>query len=254
MSDSTDALGHVARSELLAGEEPDTSDAAVVARLLTERFSCRAFKSEPVPRHIIEQMLTMAQMAPSWCNSQPWNVIVTEGSSTEDFRQVLYARAEADMLSAGMQVPEPDVPFPSGYKGVYKARQREVGWQLYRSLGIANGDRAASAKAALDNFRLFGAPHALILTSERDLGAYGAVDCGVYIGALTLAAQSLGIGMIPQAALAMYAPTIRQHFDVAENRLIILGASFGYPDLDHPANAFRSLRAPLSHIVQWDKD
>ena len=55
---------------------------------------------------------------------------------------------------------------------------------------------------ALENFRLFGAPHVLIVTSERDLGVYGAVDCGLYGGSLLLAAQSLGIATIAQAALA----------------------------------------------------
>ena len=45
-----------------------------------------------------------------------------------------------------------------------------------------------------------------ITTTERDLSRYGAVDCSVYIGGFVLAAQSLRIAMIPQAALAAIAP------------------------------------------------
>ena len=103
----------------------------------------------------------------------------------------------------------------------------------------------------MKNFRLFDAPHALIVTSERDLGIYGAIDCGLYVQALLLAAQSLGIGMIPQAALATYAPLIRDHFGLPENRVVVLGCSFGYADDSHPANRFRSRRAEIESVVQW---
>jgi len=113
------------------------------------------------------------------------------------------------------------------------------------------GDRIASGKQTLENFRLFGAPHALIVTSERDLGAYGAIDSGLYVGSVLLAAQSLGLGMIPQAALATYAPLMREHFDIPENRMIVVGASFGYSDTAHPANGFRSRRAPIAEAVRW---
>jgi nitroreductase len=73
----------------------------------------------------------------------------------------------------------------------------------------------------------------------------------VYINSVLLAAQSLGLGMIPQAALAAYAPLMHQHFGIPDERLIVLGASFGYPDETHPANSFRSRRAPLSAVAHW---
>lgn len=223
-----------------------------LSQLLAERYSCRAYRPEPVPRHVIEQMLAVAQMSPSWCNSQPWQVIVTEGAGTERFRKVLYEHASRDAAAAtGGSTLAPDFPFPTTYQGVYKERQREVGWQLYKSVGIAYGDRISSGKQALENFRLFGAPHALIVTTERDLGVYGAIDCGLYIGNVLLAAQSLGLGIIPQAALAAYSPLMRAHFGIPDHRMIVLGASFGYPDSTHPANSFRSRRAALDQVCQW---
>lgn len=230
---------------------PWPSDAVVLSRLLAERYSCRAFQSRPVPRPVIERMLEMAQMTPSWCNSQPWQVIITEGDGTERFRDVLFSRAVADAQTQGGPATEPDLPFPAAYRGIYKERQREVGWQLYGSLGIANGDRVASGKQVLENFRLFGAPHALIVTSERDLGIYGAIDCGLYMSNLLNAAQSLGLGIIPQAALATYGKLIRTHFNIPEERLVVMGASFGFADDTHSANSFRSRRAPFQSAVQW---
>jgi nitroreductase len=227
-------------------------ESEVLSRLLAERYSCRAFRPEPVPRAVIERMLAIAQMSASWCNSQPWRTIVTEAEGTERFRKALYDHALADAAANG-GVPQmrPDFDFPAAYRGVYKDRQREVGWQLYESVGVAYGDRVASGKQALENFRLFGAPHVLVVTSERDLGTYGAIDSGLYVGSILLAAQSLGLGMIPQAALATYAPLMHEHFGIPESRMIVVGASFGYADDSHPANNFRSRRAPLEDVVEW---
>jgi len=236
--------------ETLNDEAGMTDEARVVSQLLTDRFSCRAYRDEPVPHDVIETMLAIAQSAASWCNSQPWQVHVTEGQATERFRKAFYERALADAAS-GTMMPESDFPFPAAYTGVYKERQREVGWQLYEAVGIAYGDRKASGLQALENFRLFGAPHALVITTERDLGTYGVLDCGSYLGTLLLAAQSLGIAMIPQAAFATYCPLLHDFFDIPENRAIVCGASFGYADMDHPANSFRSRRAEPRDAVTW---
>lgn len=236
------------------GDRERPQSLLTLSRLLAERFSCRGYRPDPVPRAVIEDMLSVAQMSPSWCNSQPWQVIVTSGAGTERLRKVLFERAAQDATAQGGPVMTPDYPFPTAYRGVYKERQREVAWQLYESVGIVYGDRVASGKQALENFRLFGAPHALIVTSERDLGVYGAIDCGLYLGSLLLAAQSLGLGIIPQAALAVYGPLLHQHFDIPDQRAIVFGASFGYADPTHPANSFRSRRASVSDAVQWVDD
>lgn len=228
-----------------------SESAAALSRLLADRYSCRAYRPDPVSRETIGRMLSIAQNSASWCNSQPWEVIVTEGQGTERFRQKLYAAALADSQASGQPEMRPEIDFPTAYTGVFKARQREVGWQLYDSVGVKYGDREASGKQALENYRLFGAPHALIITSERDLGAYGAIDCGLYVGSLLLAAQALGLGMIPQAAIAGYASVLREHFNLPGNRIVVLGCSFGYPVEHHPANSFRSRRAKIEEVVTW---
>ncbi|MCW1385022.1 nitroreductase [Novosphingobium sp. KCTC 2891] len=234
----------------LTGDDGLPPEAAVLSRLLADRFSCRSYLPDQVPQEKIELMLRIAQNAASWCNSQPWQVHVTSGEGTERFRRAFFERAVADAAS-GQKTPPPDFDFPEIYRGIYKERQREVGWQLYDSVGVAFGDREASGKQALENFRLFGAPHAMVFTSPRDLCDYGAIDTGIYLGTLMLAAQSLGIAMIVQAAFAAYCPLVHEHFGIPEDRLVVCGASFGYAAADHPANAFRSRRAPLEEVVSW---
>jgi len=227
-------------------------DAAVLARLIRRRHSCRGYLPDAVPRARIEEMLAIAQGAASWCNSQPWQVIVTQGAATERFRGALYAHAAGNRWEHQKTRPEaPDFAFPARYTGVYKERQRETGWALYRSVGVAHGDREASGRQMLENFRLFGAPHVMIITTEADLGVYGAIDCGAYIAHVMLAAHSLGIATIAQAALAGCADFIRDHFSIPPERRIVCGISFGYADPDHPANAFRTTRAPISDVARF---
>jgi nitroreductase len=225
--------------------EPDViAPDRVMEDLLDRRFSCRAFQDRQVDRATIARTLTLAQRSPSWCNVQPWQVIVTEGAATERLRLAASAFAAANP-------PAPDVAFPERYEGVFQARRRECGWQLYESVGIEKGDRAASAQQAARNFEFFGAPHVAIITTERALGTYGAVDCGVYLGCLLLAAQSMGLSTIPQAALGAVAPAIREMFELPASRQVLFGVSFGYGEPEHPANGFRTRRAALDHVVTW---
>lgn len=228
------------------------ADAQVLARLVRTRHSCRGYLPKPVPHETIEAMLRIAQGTASWCNSQPWQAIVTEGNATERFRDALYAHAAGKGAQEARGREQPDFAFPARYVGIYKERQRETGWALYRSVGVAHGDREASGRQMLENFRLFGAPHVMIITSEADLGTYGAIDCGAYVANVMLAAQSLGIATIAQAALAGYSDFIRDYFDLEATRKIVCGISFGYADPNHPANGFRTTRATLDQVVRFE--
>ncbi|GAB2674226.1 nitroreductase [Nocardia goodfellowii] len=226
-------------------DQPATpSDYTALARILDNRWTCRQFRPDPVPRATIEQLLRLAQRSPSWCNTQPWQVVVTEGESTDRFRKELLEH----IRTAGA---EPDFEFPAQYTGVYRDRRKACGLQLYESVGVVKGDQAGTMRQMVRNFELFDAPHVAIITTADDLGVYGAVDCGLYLGNFLLAAQALGLGAAPQAALATYAPFLRDHFDLPAGRKVVAGISFGYPDPEHPVNGFRTARAELAEVVTW---
>ncbi|MCB1340955.1 MAG: nitroreductase [Pseudooceanicola sp.] len=212
--------------------------------LMAGRYSCRAFRRDPVPRATIEAIVATARRAPSWCNAQPWQLAITSGDATERFRAAL----KAEVMSGA---PSPDLPFPTGYSGIYQDRRRTCGWALYEAVGVEKGDRAGSAAQTMKNFDLFGAPHCAIVSSPTELGPYGALDCGGFVTAFALAAQAQGVATIPQAAVASYAPLIHRHFGIGEDRLVLCAISFGYADADHPANSFRTERAGVADIVDW---
>lgn len=215
--------------------------------LLTDRYSCRAFLSTPLPREDIERVLDTAQRTASWCNAQPWQIYIASGSRLERLRAALQAAAS--------DVPAPDLPWPRAYNGVYRQRRRDCAMGLYAAVGIAEGDRVASAHQASENFRLFGAPHLAIVTADEALGTYGAIDCGAYVANFLTAAQALGIASIPQAAVAAHPAVLREHLGIPQDRRVVCGISFGTADASHPANGFRTPRAPSSECVVWvDED
>jgi nitroreductase len=217
----------------------------VLEELLAERYSCRAFLERSVPRPIIDRVLAAAQRTASWCNSQPWQVVIASGAAKERFRKAIYAEASSGAPENG------DFPFPREYLGVYLERRRESGFQLYNTLGIARGDKAAYARQALENYNFFGAPHVAIIHSTEALGVYGAIDCGAYVGNFMLAAQALGLGTIPQAALARHSGLIRRQFNLGDDRRVVCGISFGFPDRDHKINSYRTSRANVGDAATF---
>ncbi|THD75859.1 nitroreductase [Thalassobius vesicularis] len=220
-------------------EEFDAFDA-----LMHRRHSCRGFRPDPVPRDVVERIVRAASRVPTWCNAQPWQVIVTDGAETDRFRDVIHAAASS-------QAAQPDLDWPKQYLGVYQDRRRTCGLQLYDAVGVTRGDRVASGKQMMENYRLFGAPHVAIVTSEADLGTYGVMDCGGFVAAFTVAAEAVGVASIAQAAVAAFAPTVRAHFGIPDNRLILCAISFGYEDTSHPANGFRTARADMDEVIDW---
>jgi nitroreductase len=218
---------------------------ASVEQALRSRYSCRKFLKKPVPRETIETLLCTAQLTPSWCNTQPWQIIVLSGNETDRLRDTLHAHA------AGGARANPDFPFPPRYEGVYRDRRKVCGVQLYKAVGIGREDRAAAAEQALENFRFFDAPHLLLITTPENLGVYGAVDCGLYVANFILAAREQGIDTIAQAALASYPDLLRDYFGLPAERKFVCGIAFGYGDNQQPINGYRTERADLADVVDW---
>jgi nitroreductase len=220
-----------------------TRDAEVTGAVMSGRFSCRAYDPRAVPQPVLEQLVTMARTSPSWCNVQPWEVVLTRGEATRALREGL----KAQLATAAA----PDLPFPETYTGAHLDRRRACGWALYDACGIKKGDREASAKQALRNFDFFDAPHVAILSSPASLGVYGVLDCGVYLGHFLLAAQSLGLGTIAQAAPAAYSPFLHEQLAIPPERQILCAIALGYPDMSDPANKFRTTRASVDENIRF---
>lgn len=222
----------------------DVELADALETILGRRYSCRAFLAKPIPREVLERVFDLARLTPSWCNTQPWNVVVCEGAATQRFAAALTERV---LRGPGIS----DLPMPPSYEGVYRERRREAGWALYGAVGVAKGDRTASERQTMRNFDFFGAPVVAVVTAPRSLGVYAAVDCGLYVQSLLLAATALGVSSIAQASIANYSDFVREYLRIPEDRMVVCGVALGYEDPDDPANSFRTNRVPQDSSVEW---
>lgn len=216
-----------------------------LTEILQSRYSCRAFRPDPVPDDVITRIVKAARHVPSWCNAQPWQLSITKGAATDRLRSALLAQATEG------STPQPDLDWPKGYSGVYNDRRRTCGFQLYDAVNIDKSDREGRHAQMLRNYAFFDAPHVAIVTSPDELGTYGAMDSGGFVTAFTLAATALGVATVAQAAIAAYAPLVRDQLNIGDDRLILCAISFGYADTDAPINRFRTERAAPADIIDW---
>jgi nitroreductase/acyl dehydratase len=221
-----------------------TSALQVLRQLLTRRRSVRAYLPKAVAPEIIEEMLRTAQRVPSGCNTQPWRVAIVSGDRLDAFREGL-------LKCAATGQGEADIGWPREYRGVHKERRRDAAWALYENVGVRKGDRVASAEQTMLNYRFFDAPHVAIISTDEAIGAYGVLDCGVYLCALLLAAEALNISAVPQGAPAEFSSFIRHFLGLSDDRQVVCAVAFGYADLRHPANRTRTARAGMDEVVTW---
>lgn len=210
------------------------------------RQSCRAFLSKPVPEATIMQVLEDAQLAPSNCNTQPWNVHIVSGSKREALSRVLLEKEEAGEYT-------PDFTFSfDDYYGDYLARQKAQGKAYYQGPGIERDDAEGRRRVVNYNHTFFGAPHVALLF----MPAFGdnvrvAGDIGMYGQTFLLSCAARGLGGVPQTLLGLFAGTIREFLDIPDEYKMLFGISFGFPDPNASANRIKMDRVPVTESVTF---
>jgi nitroreductase len=223
-----------------------------VTRALLERRSVRAFLPTPVERHVLEAILAAAARAPSGTNMQPWRVHVLTGAA-----KARLSGAVLNMRDREPQRERPPEPFgeypynPEPLPEPYLGRRRKVGWDLYSTLGIAKGDRAASWLAAGRNFEFYGAPVGLIFTMDRALTAGSYLDYGIFLQSVMLAARDHGLDTCAQAAWRHYHDVIREKLALPADQLVVCGMSLGRADIAAPAHALATEREPVACFARF---
>lgn len=212
--------------------------------IVTTRRSLRAFLPQAVDQQTLDKVFSVAQRAPSNCNTQPWVVHVASGASLENLRDEMSERFMSGEFSM-------DFPYEGSYDGVYKTRQYAAAQALYDSVGITRQDKAERHNQFMRNFTFFDAPHAAFLFLPEPFGLREAADLGMYAQTLMLSMTANGLGSCPQTALSFQAEFIRETLGVAANNKLLFGMSFGYPDPDAAANSCITDRAEVADTVTF---
>lgn len=212
-------------------------------KCIETRSSVRRFKPDSVPQRLLEQVLEAARWAPSYKNTQPWEVVVVSGEKKDGLSRLLTGLLEEDAPS------QPDIPHPTSWPEAIERRMNEHLLKRLSAMGVDLNDPAMRKRSKLANFRFYGAPHAMFLYQDAGLTPWSIFDLGLFAQSLMLAAHALGLGTVPQAFLTDYAPQVKEYLGIPANKRLVLGISIGYPDIRE--NDFRSTRMPVSEFTTW---
>ncbi|MGE8140952.1 nitroreductase [Novosphingobium sp. NPDC080210] len=211
------------------------------------RRSIRGYLDKPVPRELIEEVLTLAMRAPSSMNSQPWHFHVITGAPLDRIRA-----GNTERNLAG--VPH-SREFRTGqaFAGVHRDRQVHVAKQLFSAMGIAREDKDARLDWVMRGFRQFDAPVCVIVTYDRELADSDdtAFDCGAVTTSLVNAAWSRGLGCVINSQGIMQSPVVREHAGIPDDQVIMKAVALGWPDESFPANAVVSERKSVAEAARF---
>jgi nitroreductase len=214
---------------------------------LLSRSSKRAFQDRPVPQSAVEDLLHHARYAPSGSNIQPWHVYAVAG----EVRDRIVREAIDTAINRRDQLSYEYHYYPQEWREPYLARRRACGWGLYSTLGIAKGDRMATARQELRNFEFFGAPVGLFFFIDRDMEPGSWLDYGMFIQSIMLMARERGLDTCPQAAWVPFHSIVQAAVGAPPPQMLVCGMALGYADPAQPVNAFRPERLAVAEFTRY---
>ncbi len=212
------------------------------------RRSIRGFKKEPVPREVLEEVIALANCAPSSMNTQPWHFHVLTGEPLERVRE-----GNTERMLGGVP-PKREIQDHGAYQGIHRDRQVEIAVQLFEAMGIERHDKEKRQDWVMRGFRQFDAPVSVVVCFGRSLeekSTIASFDLGAATYGLVLAAWSKGLGAVINGQGIMQSPVVREHAKIPEDQVILTCVALGWPDESFAANTVKSRRRPLENAAQF---
>ena len=191
-----------------------------VKEAIKGRTSTRAFLAETVEKEIVEEILALAAGSPSALNLQPWEVVVVAGKEKERLSDVILKAYREKSVPCG----------PSAKKRMppeYYRRQKEA----YKSMI----PHIVEAGMEFDSFinegscKFYNAPVAILLFLDDSHPERRMICHGSFLGYLTLAAHSLGLGTCPIGIINPYGNEIKEFLNLPEEKKLTLGIALDIP-------------------------
>lgn len=180
---------------------------------INQRTSVRRFRSDPVPREVVERLLDCAVRAPNHKLTEPWRFTVLTGRAKDRLAEIR-ARHRLQRFS--------DPATPEALAGADKVRResREIPICIV-AMAAVNPDE---------------------ITREEDYAA-----TMMAIANLMIAAESLGLGTYLKSGGIMRDPELVELAVVPEKFRVVGLISLGYPAEQEPPRR----RKPASELSRW---
>ena len=218
-----------------------------LAQAMQGRRSIRGFTKDPVPRALLEEIIALANRAPSSMNTQPWHLHVLTGAPLEAVRQ-----GNSERMMGGVP-PVREIVDHGAYEGVHRDRQVEIAVQLFAAMGIERHDKEKRQDWVMRGFRQFDAPVSIVVCLDRNLvdGTIAHFDLGAVTYGLVLAAWSKGLGSVINGQGIMQSPVVREHAGIPDDQVIMTCVALGWPDESFEANSVVSRRRPVENVTRF---
>lgn len=215
--------------------------------LAATRRSIRGYKPDPVPKQLIDEIVTIASRSPSSMNTQPWHLHVVAGEPLERIRA-----ANTEKMMAGA-APDREIVSHGTYMGQHRDRQKRVAGQLFDATGIQWDDKEKRREWAMRGFRQFDAPVSIIACIDRNLlhSTEAYLDLGQLVYGITLAAWDRNLGTVINGQGISQSGVVREHAHIPDDQVIVITIAMGFPDENFPANQVVSDRRPVQDIVTY---
>ncbi len=210
------------------------------------RRSVRLFLPDPIDRKTIAKIVEVARWAPSWGNTQPWDIVYADGDKVKELTELFVAESKSG------KGPRPDIVMPTDFPEVHKNRYVGLGRALFTAMGIERDDKERRMEHYMNMYRLFGAPGVLYLTIDGELNEpYSCLDIGSIGTTICYLAVEEGLGTIYLAASMHYPDIVRRVLGIPDTKKVVIGIAIGKAHPDAPASVFRSDREPVENILTF---
>ncbi|AKP67230.1 nitroreductase [Companilactobacillus ginsenosidimutans] len=199
------------------------------------RNSTRSFSDKQVNLDTLKSIISEAQQAPSWENSQPYHVFLATGDTAAKIRAA-HEKNVNNKTKSWTEVVPPQTWTPAADANI-------LDWQYQAS------NHPESKEFGGLNTTLFNAPAIVYITIKKDASNYVAYDAGAFGYGMLLAAQNHGLGAMPAYGFVRYPEEIHEYFEIPEDEAIFMGIGLGYASEDE-INQFRPGRNDLDKILQ----
>ncbi len=195
---------------------------------------------------MINDIIQDALWAPSWANTQPWEIIVVTGEALENFKK----DNRAALLEG--KTSTPDIPMPIEWPRALRNRRVQLAKRIYESLSINRENADARMEYYADMYYLFDAAALILFVIDKALPLeYTMLDLGTFLQTFFLLSHDRGLGACAFAGTVHAPDVVHRHFSIPENKLLAIGAALGWPDPEAPVNNFPRERGSIDEFVSW---
>ncbi|MFD1417768.1 nitroreductase [Companilactobacillus keshanensis] len=208
------------------------------SNLIYQRKSIRSFSDRRISTITIEEIIQDAQRAPSWQNSQPWEVYIASGENVKKIRSGFKITNEAGKTDL-------TTPHRTSRSELSMNNIKEWSKSVEEAVGVEGTDDPEWVDARNN---LFYAPYLVYLTTSKKASEFTIYDMGAFGQTLMLSAASHGIGTIPAYALSNHPEIIKKELSIPQDQEIVVGIAMGYAN-NSKINNISTKRASVKKIL-----